>query len=537
MQTACPLHRPFSTESMASSLAPELAEPDPPPATFDSLPRALAVRIFAFLPVDERLVCAKVCPLWCEHVSEPSLWTHLDFARLGDPSHLRGDAEDVVHQLRKPMDLVCSRRKADALLRAAAARAAEVGGLRTLDVSRLHPSHGALVEVMMAHAATLREVRVGGTQPWRMFRGNMEYVAETQVNALLAAAPRLKVLSVAVKCKSNKGALSLLRIAAKPKSPLQLRVLHVDVPLFIGPDTDTVVWLARAIGAHPHVQKLELDMGSVRDARALDALADALAEPQSQLQELELWSSCGVGRSADVGALAALLRRRTSLTELHIMGDNDDMPKLDTNTTSLLGAALRREAKCTLTFITLSGIGLWRNGGRAALALVAGLARHPTLCRLDLSCNDVARVDGSDDDKAAVCPVAQALAGRALGALLAADARALTALHVSSTPLGDAGMAPVLLALRCNTHLRELYCTSVCMSSGFAKTNFLPAVRGNTSLRKLSVGDEWEEPGTSHLTHGDRPVAPCALYEAEHLVKQRTPRLSAADAIYASWPA
>jgi hypothetical protein len=522
------------------------AEPAPPPATFASLPRALAVCVFAFLPVDERMRCAEVCPLWREHVSEARLWTHLDFARLGDPSHLRGDTDDILDDR---VDRTACERKADGILRAAAARAAAAGGLRTLDVSRLHPSHGALVEVMTAQAATLREVRVGGTRPWRMCAGCVEYADEAEVDELLAAAPRLEVLSVAVECRTNESALCLLRAAAEPASPLQLRMLHVDVPVFSTPETDTVVLLARAVGSHPHLQQLVLDAGSVRDARALDALADALGEPQSQLRQLNLWSGCGVMRLPDVGALAALLQRRTSLTGLSIRGESDDWPPLDPRATALLGAALR--ANRTLTSVELSSVKLWRCGGVGAKKLVAALAGHPSLRRLDLSYNDVARVVGSDDgdnsdedslnsdddEDVAFCPAAQARAGLVLGALVATNARALTSLNVSGTPLGHKGLAPLMLGLRSNTHLRELDCCVVRMSSRFAKKSFLPAVAGNMSLRKLHASTDWEEPKPDRIDPFGEDDAPSAVYKAERLVWKRAPRLSAADTIYDSWPA
>lgn len=530
---------------MASPLAPVPAELAPPPATFASLPRALAVCVFAFLPIDERMRCAEVCPLWRDHVSEPRLWTHLDFARLGDPSHLRGDSEDILDDR---VDRTACERKSDGILRAAAARAAAAGGLCTLDVSRLHPTHGALVEVMTAHAATLREVRVGGTRPWRMCAGCVEYADEAEVGALLAAAPRLEVLSVAVECTTNEGALSLLRAAAEPASPLQLPMMHVDVPVFSTPETDTVVLLARAIGSHPHLQQLVLDTGSVRDARALDALADALAEPQSQLRQLNLLSGCGVMRLPDIGALAALLHRRTSLTGLSIQGESDDWPPLDPRATALLAAALR--ANRTLTSVTLSSVKLWRCGGVGAKKLVAALAGHPSLRRLDLSYNDVARVVGSDGDNSddslndsddnendAFCPAAQTRAGLALGALVAINARTFTSLNVSGTPLGNKGMAPLMLAVRGNTHLRELDCCMVRMSSRFAKKSFLPAVAGNVSLRKLSASNDWKEPKPDRIDPFCEDDAPNAVYKAERLVAKRAPRLSAADAIYDSWPA
>ncbi len=96
------------------------------------------------------------------------------------------------------------------------------------------------------------------------------------------------------------------------------------------------------------------------------------------------------------------------------------------------------------------------------------------------------------------------LVGAALGALLAANAPALTVLHVGYCILTDAGMAPLLEALPRNTHLRELNIAGNYISEAFARDVLLPAVRANASLRVLR---------TSRIMQGER--------EAEDVVKGR----------------
>ena len=49
-----------------------------PRAGFSSLPRLLALDVFARLPADARLLLALVSPSWRALVAEPSLWACVD---------------------------------------------------------------------------------------------------------------------------------------------------------------------------------------------------------------------------------------------------------------------------------------------------------------------------------------------------------------------------------------------------------------------------------------------------------------------------
>jgi hypothetical protein len=94
----------------------------------------------------------------------------------------------------------------------------------------------------------------------------------------------------------------------------------------------------------------------------------------------------------------------------------------------------------------------------------------------------------------------EAAAGAALGALVAANAPALTVLDVSSSNLDDAGLRPLFEALPANTHLRTLNVSYNNTSAAFARDVLLPAVRANTSLTKLLALYDDEHPGEVEAT-------------------------------------
>jgi Ran GTPase-activating protein (RanGAP) involved in mRNA processing and transport len=114
---------------------------------------------------------------------------------------------------------------------------------------------------------------------------------------------------------------------------------------------------------------------------------------------------------------------------------------------------------------------LWDEPAAGAV-LCAALTGHPRLRAINLAGN---RVPSRADS------------GAALAALVAANAPALQQLNVSDSELGDAGMGPLVDALRHNTHLTKLDCTYNFMSEAFARDRLLPAVRANSSLRTLIV--------------------------------------------------
>jgi Ran GTPase-activating protein (RanGAP) involved in mRNA processing and transport len=193
-----------------------------------------------------------------------------------------------------------------------------------------------------------------------------------------------------------------------------------------------------------------------------------------------------------VPALVRLLTNN-ALAELKI---NNGGQLLDEPAAALLSDALL--ANTSLTSLSLEYSNFGRNAA-AAVVLLTALTGHPRLRNIDLSGNRVPRVLRW---AAAACA--------ALGALVAANAPSLQQLDVSYNALGDAGLGPLVEALRHNTHLRVLNCAHNGMSEAFAHDRLLPAVHANASLRTLTV-----EP----LKYGKR--APDSAREASALVAAR----------------
>jgi hypothetical protein len=132
-------------------------------------------------------------------------------------------------------------------------------------------------------------------------------------------------------------------------------------------------------------------------------------------------------------------------------------------------------------------------------ALLDALTAHASLRVLILSSNPVNAAHQAD-------------MGAALGALVAANAPALHTLNVSCGSLGDVGLRPLCDALPQNTHLRELAIFSNSITEVLARDVLLPAVRANTSLRKLDARLPF---------HGEAHAANVFLQQAEELVAAR----------------
>jgi hypothetical protein len=222
----------------------------------------------------------------------------------------------------------------------------------------------------------------------------------------------------------------------------------------------------------------------------LDAFVDA-ALSLPLLRTIQLLA-CSLS-PASAPALARLLDSGT-LTELFI--HQYGLTLLDAPAAVLLGDALH--ANATLTSLTFRCARPWSNHA-AATALLSALAGHGSL--RELSITGVGRdAQPSLEDRQH--------AGTLLGALVAADAPALTALHVAGSDLRDAGLRSLFEALPANTHLRTLDCSDNDVSDEFAADVLLPAVRNNTSLRKLNAHARGRQSG--------------AVREAEALVASRS---------------
>jgi hypothetical protein len=169
----------------------------------------------------------------------------------------------------------------------------------------------------------------------------------------------------------------------------------------------------------------------------------------------------------------------SALTHLRIYGGRGTF--LDAPAAALLADALR--ANTTLTSLGLENVPLW-DDDTATTTLMGALTGHPSLRALSFFRTYMHAGDHS------------AAASAAFGALLAANAPALTELDISySGMIRDAGSRPLLEALSRNTHLRTLYCRSLFHydpTEEFARGLLLPAVRANRSLRALDAVDSTE---------------------------------------------
>jgi hypothetical protein len=412
---------------------------------FAALPHALALTVFALLPLDVRLRCSEVCRGWRATLSDTSFWRRLDLSASG----------------------VSPKRVTDGLLRAAAARAG--GQLEALDVSGCDAiTREALVAVAAANTGALRELRLCGVLR-----------TAATLEALLRAAP---LCAAAGACVADvtvhrvRDARRMLR-GEPPFGALHLHELVLvqnreHVPQDLTPDSvedapDEELLLFRDMGGHTSLRRLTTHKmfgmpGWPRGRR--DALvAAALACGLTRL--------CLVSEFGFTQALARLLAGGT-LTELVVENASGAVLLDDPQAATVLGDALR--ASSTLTALTLQQVRLWKPSA-ASTALLGALTAHPSLRALNVSMNEP-RGGGST-----------AAAGAALGALVAANAPALRELNVRGCNLGDDGLGPLVDALPANTHLRKLTCGGNNLSEAFVRERLLPAVRANSSLRELQA--------------------------------------------------
>jgi hypothetical protein len=394
---------------------------------FARLPHSLFLLILALLPVDSRLRCAEVCRGWRAAAAERSLWLRLDLSPESDREY-------------------CLARVA--LLRAAAARA---GGLLSLAVAdcRRTFSRDALLAVAMANAATLQEAR--------LCLGNDCELSCEQLEALLRGAPLLRTLNADVQCTAAE-ARRLLR----NEPPFEaLRVRRLVISGVEAEQEAATLAIAADVPAHASLQELHL-VGAPLDAPAvLDAVVEAALACRLPILELLV---CDLS-PASAPALARLLGGSALTTLVIYASDDPDDQLLDEPAAVLLGDALR--ANTTLTSLVLDDVCLWQEPA-AGVALLNALMAHQNLCELEVGDN-------------AVDAAHQAVAGAALGALVAANAPKLRFLYINGNGLGDAGMGPLVDALRHNTHLQALYCDGNDMSETFVRERLLPAVRPGLS--------------------------------------------------------
>jgi hypothetical protein len=405
------------------------------PLPVPPLPHALVLYIFSLVPLDQRLRCLEVCKGWYATLNERSLWTRLDLSATAG----------------------LARPATDALLRAAAARAGgQLEALHLTDCVAI--THDALMRVVRGNADTLTELRMEGSCGLRYnLYGSFALVGD--IEAVLGAAPRLRLLAADVGCTEAAEAHRLLR-NEDVFAALRVRKLAVTVH-----DEPAVLALAGDLAAHTWLTEVNLQGAPLRTLAMLDAVVDAALALRLRLLTL---FRCNL-TPASAPALARLIRG-SALRELYVFNKNQQL--LDEPAAAVTADALR--ANSTLTSLQLLGCGLWRDAAGAALLLDA-LTAHRSLRTLDLSINIPQ-------------PPVPAVAA-ALGALVAANAPALQELHVSASGLRDAGLGALVDALPHNTHLRTLHLAENHCTEAFTHDRLLPAVRANTSLQHLAAVD------------------------------------------------
>jgi hypothetical protein len=389
---------------------------------FDALPVPLLSHIFALLPVDARARCAAVCRGWCAVVADPALWHVLDLSPAGG-----------LHRRVMP----------PALVREAAARAG--GQLRVLTLFHTFCGFDDRVvdEVLAANAASLRELNGG---PGRY--------SSQRLRALLAAAPHLDVLTAHVFDHDLAELCAMLR--NEPPFGL-LRADGVSLHVFGAARPEQVLDVAAAVAANVWVKTLIVYTLEL-DPAVLNALLDAAFV--RRLADLAL-RSCRL-TTENVTVLTRLLHCG-SLTRLDISYYGQSS-LLGEQAMVQLGAALRGAR--SLMCLWLSGIDLFQYASYGAV--LDAVPELPALTKLNLALNQIRP------------PASRAAAGRAMGALLAADPPSLRVLNVMFCGLRDDGMAPLLDGLAANTQLRQLRCDDSAhngaVSDAFWRDRLAPAL-------------------------------------------------------------
>ena len=462
--------------------APTDAVPERSQITVLSLPTALFVRICMLLPVDSRLACAAVCRPWRAALAEHSLWTHLDLSpesgvlerqsgvlegKIGD--HFHGDG-----WVRANGFLDCVIQRAG-------------GSLESLRIDLPWISRNALLPAIAANAGALRELYTSGGFPGTHDNPSpADGISIWDVRQVLSKAPQLQTW---VADDFRAYSVEEATTALCNEAPLELlRVQHLLVDL-LHQNNLNFAELAAGIAKHDGLEGLTIHLWSRRPENlvALDAVVDAALS--RGLLSLNLDNPGGRLPPVLVPAIARLLGG-SSITRLRCRG----LQVVDYHDAEIFAAALR--ANATLTDLSLS-----RNvdsvGPVVASAVLSALSGHVSLQHLSFDVND-------GHDAGAV--------GAALGALVSANAPALTNLHLSQQycmEMADSVLIKLLFeALPANTHLRVLHCTYR-FSRGLMADVVLPAVRANSSLRKLKL-----------VWHSDEHVDPL-IAEAEQIVRDR----------------
>jgi hypothetical protein len=396
------------------------------PATFASLPLALACLVFLALPPHARGRASCVCRAWRDVLADPALWTRLDMS-----------------------DVRVEKQRFVAVLRGAAARAR--GELCHLDISRGFLNRDVLLPVLTANAGSLRDLHVCSSK-----------FTKSAVEAVMAAAPSLQVLTTERVWCTWADAPLLLR-AEPPFASVQLRCLDAnfaDADGFFGRMQRLGPFAAALADAalQPALSEVCVRQADTAQPAVMGSLVDAVLA--RRLRELCL-KECTPPAAAPLTRLLA----EGSLVALEI-GLSGVPVLFDAAGAALVATALR--VNTTLTKLKLRHANLCSDM-RVASTLLGALVGHTSLRELWVTHDSATTAK----DRIAF--------GAALAALIAADAPALHVFSCSNNSLGDAGLAPIVEALAHNRHLRELKLGFNDVSKVFARERLLPEVRANTT--------------------------------------------------------
>ena len=443
---------PRRSARVAAAAQRASAGAEPARTLLSSLPPPVAAKVFALVPVDTRLRCREVCRAWRAVLDDPGNWSRLD---------LREESVAVTfgHLAFAAQDLAWS-----ALLQAALTRAR--GSLRELltgpfEEMRKHIQDAEILRVAAENAGTLRVLHI-----------STELHQDTVVE-FLNAAPQLEALEAEVLVFDYATAHQMLR-NIPPYGPLRIHSLC----LYASPEEDAAAAiraLAADVAIHTALQQLTLageEVVAVPSSTWLDAMVDAAVT--RRLHSVTFLALDFIPESAL--ALARLIGGG-ALTKLFI---NRSTSFIAEPGSAALCAALR--ASTCFIDLTLRNTRFWSDSGAGA-AVIRALVSHPSLESLSM------QFETPNDD------AGKAVAGAALGVLVAANSPALRNLSLFQCQLSDVGLAPVFAALPLNTHLRELNCQYSGISEAFVHDAVLPAVRANVGLRRLSLypGVEWPD--------------------------------------------
>jgi hypothetical protein len=442
-------------------------------AALPALPPALARRVFLLLPVDVRARAALVCRAWRAALSERALWVRLD---LSNSSGVR-------------------RLVTDAFFRAAVRMAH--GELQSLSLAGYtEVSYHALRPVLLANAGTLRELVLRG---WGEDTHGRAGTHARALELLLHAAPQLTTLQLDDVRFDEHCTLESARAALRREAPFgALRARTFVCNRFFHDAADVPVFAADLPSHAPTLTQLWLHSAPLAGEAAVSAVVDGVLA--ARLTTLKLVECTPSACAAPHLARLLLAGGASALTELHVdeyrngyfyLGEAEDVPAAlrCAGGAAHLARALRENA--TLAALRFVGLGLWAPGhdaaevdaGGAGVALLGALTGHVSVHTLDVSCNRVPESRVPENRAATVTA-----AGAALGALLAANAPALTELDVSSSNLGEDGLRPLFEALPRNTHLRALRWRNNATSDAFELHTALPAARACTAMESLDSG-------------------------------------------------